>query len=183
MRSAADILRRHVRQDLEDVVRLGRLVVVARHVDRLLHLVRVGIDPRVMVLHAVARAHLAALELLDHRQVVGRAGLLDATQQLAGGHVAVVVHVTGHADRHARVLLLVRGHELLHARQVEAVVPGRAEHAEDGVGAEAVDVGPVLLVVDPGEGFVQLGLHHLLAQRLDVVAADRGGHHVGLDLL
>ena len=81
------------------------------------------------------------------------------------------------------ILLLVSGDEFLHARQVQPVVPGGAEHAEDGVRAQAVDVGPVLLVVDPGSGLVHLELHDLLAQRLDVVATHGRGDHVGLDLL
>jgi hypothetical protein len=145
--------------------------------------VRGRVDPGIVVLHAVARAHLAALELLDHRQVVGRARFLHHPQQLARREVAVDEHVARHLDLHARVGLLVFLDELLHPRQVEAVIPGGAEHAEHGVGPQAVDVGPVLLVVDPGVRLVELRLHDLLAQRLDVVAADRGGDDLRLDLL
>ena len=72
--------------------------------------------------------------------------------------------------------------ELGDARQRQLVIPGGAEHAEQAVG-RAPDVRPVLLVVDPGRLVVELELRDLLAQRLDVVAADRGRDHVRLGLL
>jgi hypothetical protein len=91
-----------------------------------------------------------------------------------------VVDVARARGSPSRVLLLVGGHEFLHAGKVEPVVPGGAEDAEDRVGAEAVDVGPVLLVVHPRRGLVELELHDLLPQRLDVVAAHAVATTLGL---
>src|SRR5688572_27721147 len=102
-----DLLRGQAGEDLEDVVPLRRLVVVGRHVDRLLDLVRGGVHVRVEVLQPVARGDLEVLELLDHLDVVGGAHALHRAQQLARGHVAVVVDVARHLDLHARVGLLV----------------------------------------------------------------------------
>ena len=134
------------------------------------------------MLHAVGGGDLQVLEFLDDLDVVGRARALDRLQQFARRHVAVVGDVAGHRD----AALLVGGLPLLHeirdAGQRQLVIPGGAEHAEQAVG-RAPHVRPVLLVVDPGRLAVELELRDLLAQRLDVVAADRGRHHVRLGLL
>ena len=66
------------------------LVVAARHVDRLLQVVRARIHVGAVMLHAVDGGYLELLELLDDRDVVGRARALDRAQQLARAHVAVV---------------------------------------------------------------------------------------------
>ena len=100
------------------------------------------------MLHALGRRHLVALERLDDLDVVHRRPPLDGAQELAGRHVAVVGDVARHQDRaFARHPLPLRD-ELGDAGELELVVPGRAEHAEERLGL-AEDVGPVLLVVDP----------------------------------
>ena len=134
------------------------------------------------MLHAVGRRDLQVFKFLDDLDVVGRACALDRAQQFARRHVAVVGDVSGHRDRPLLVGGLPLLHEFRDARQRQLVIPGGAEHAEQAVG-RAPYVRPVLLVVDPGRLAVELELGDLLAQRLDVVAADRGRHNIRLRLL
>ncbi len=134
------------------------------------------------MLHAIGGRHLVTFERLDHLEVVGGARALDGAQQFARRHVAVVGDVARHRDRRLRIGGLPALDELGDARQRQQVIPGGAEHAEQRLG-HAPDVGPVLLVVDPGGFVLELEVAHLLAQRLEIVAADGGGDHVRLDLL
>ena len=107
---------------------------------------------------------------------------LHGAQQFARRHVAVIRHVAGDGDRSVLVGGFPFLHEVGDARQRQLVVPGGAEYAEQAF-RRAPDIRPVLLVVDPGRLAVELELHDLLAQRLDVVAADRSRDHVRFRLL
>ena len=63
------------------------------------------------------------------------------------------------------------------------MIPGCAEDAEQRVG-RAPDIGPILLVVDPGcLLFFELQRTDLLTQHLHVVAANGHGNDVGFCLL
>src|SRR5688500_11401471 len=179
----AHLARLRPRHDLEVIGRVRRLVVARGQVDRLLNVVRLGIDPGVVVLQPVLRRHLVTLERLDDLDVVRAARALDGPDELPHGHVAVVEHVAGNVDACVRPALLIATHEVGDAGQRQLVVPRGAEHAEDGLDAEAIDVRPVLLVVEPRRLLVEAELDDLLPHDLEVVTADGGRHHVGLRLL
>ena len=99
------------------------------------------------------------------------------------GPVSVVKHVSRRLDLGVGVFFLVLGDEVFHARKVEPLVPGRAEDAEEIGARETIDIGPILLVVDPSVFGAQLHLRDLRAQGLEVVAPYRGSDDVGIVLL
>ena len=105
---------------VEQTVRYVALsTVLSPH--RLLQVVRARVHVRAIMLHAIGGGYLELLELLDDRDVVGRAGALDRAQQLARAHVAIVGNVSGNRDRRVLPPRLITAHEIVDAGKLEPV--------------------------------------------------------------
>ena len=143
----------------------------------------VGTHVCVVMLHAIPGRKLNPLELFDDLYVVGGTGTLNRTQEFFGTHIAVVVHIARSLHGRVRIHLAIALDEFLYSRKIQIVVPRGAENTEQVINRQAVDIRPVLLVVDPGRLFSHAHLGNLLAHHLRVIPGHGGRHHVRLDLL